>query len=272
MNAQKKGNWQIIFEANGMKANNEHYDFFYSSYTLVDSASSLFKKYNRNLATEIKSKFKPGIYGGVRYSYQINDLLKIHLGLLIGSISIERNIDFSIITQDSSTITLQGTGPNWFDPSNGNIVVLASSPTLATLSGTGGVYVRNFQNYNSKYHGKGVEEIKVSSIEIPIGLSFSPGKTNFSLTAEISPVIVIKSSAVIKYETDTESTYPSQSDYKAAYTNINWKFGAGISYKLNKSLNIGISYKQYIHSVAAYNDIRLKGLGVQLIYTLPYNK
>ena len=270
--AQNKGSWQIILETNGMKANNEHYDFFYSSYTLLDSANSLFKRYERNLATEVKSKFKPAIYCGVRYSYQINDLLKIHLGVLLGNVSVERNIALEIITQDSSTITLQGSGPNWFDPSNGNTVVLASSPTLGTLSGTGGVYVRNFPNYNSKYRGNGVEKIKLTSIETPFGLSISPDKTNFTFTAEISPVFVIKSSAVIKYEPVPEITYPIQPEYKAANTDINWKLGAGISYQLNKPLSIGINYRQYIHSVAAYNDIKLRGLGLQLIYSLSFKK
>jgi len=267
--AQNKSSLEINIETNGIKANTVNYSYFYSSYKLLDSSTSLFKKYNNELTQEIKSKVKPGISAGISYTYILNKFVKLKVGINFSSYAIERNIDFIFKTKDSSTITLQGTGPTWTDPGNGNMIIWApANPSpWGSMFGTGGIIVLNSQRYQFRHPAEGVEKIKLMLLEIPIGISVNPNNSNFTFNAEASPSFTIKPSAVVKYNNTTEISAPNEPEY--AFNNTMWFFGAGINYRISKSFETAIHYKHYLNSVLKNEDVKLKSVGLKIVYTLP---
>ncbi len=269
--AQQKSSLHFFVEANGMRVNNIEYNYLYTSYRLLDSATGLFKRYNTNMTQEIKSKITPGLAAGATYIYSVNKFFKLKAGVNINTSKIERDIVFVTKFLDSSTVNLQGTGPTWTDPSNGNIVRWTppgpGSPWGSIFNNTGGVSIINASRYQFRHPGQGTEKLKLITLEVPFGVILKPGNSSFSLNADISPVFILSSSTTVNYNPTTETYAPDPPEYNFNKTML--RIGAGISYKINNSFEAAINYKHHLGSLLKDENIKLRSVGLQIIYTLP---
>jgi hypothetical protein len=266
--AQHKLTWQIVFEPGIMKATSAKTSTVYSSYIFADSAANLFKKYNQESLIEKTSKVKAGVSGGVYLTYPVNTNIKINAAVLFSKSSVERNINYYYKTNDSSLITLQGTSPSWHDQENGNTVLWYTAMGLDGKTHTG---LRILNSPNDFFpHTDGVEKINFTGINIPIGITFVPDRSDFSFSADIDPAFLISSFANIQYNANPEIIYTNMPDYKV--TNMLWQFTTGIHYKINEFFEIGLTYKRSINSVVEYDNIKINSVGLQIRFTIPGKK
>jgi hypothetical protein len=273
--AQKKASWQIVFEVNGQKSSSPKTEVTSTYYRLVDSASNLFKKYNYLSTTEIITTNKTGSSGGIQFNYPVTKNLKINIGILISSYAIERTKKYTGKITDSSSITLQRTGNGWADPSNGNnyynggYLIGSSSGGSGGASGIGSLGGFAYRFYNSYTNPS--NKINFTSIDFPVGATYTINNSKFSFNGEISPVFIIRSAIVTNPSNDSEVTYTGGTPNKV--NSMVWKFGAGAAYKINDNIEIGLNYKLIISEILLqYEPIKLSTIGMELKFSLPSKK
>ncbi len=274
--AQNKGHLQINFAINAMKANTLKDGYNITTYSLLDSANSMFKRYDYRLNQIIKSKIKAGISIGVSYEHQISKILKLSAGIGFSNCVVERDIYFQPEMNDSPTVKLLGTGPIWTDPANGFMVQRVSGNTNPSSPwgqifgyGSGSnVIVLNRERHLFKYSAEGKEKIKIILIDIPVGISINPGKSKFQFQAEICPSFSIHSSALIAYKVTSEVSQPDQPAY--IFNRTQWRAGAGIFYTISQSVQTGFMYYQYLNPVLKNDNARLQSVALKFYYSIPF--
>lgn len=266
--AQQKPNWQFIFEVNGTFASSTQSNAVSNNYKLLDSATSLFRKYNYESNYGIKSKLKIGASGGIKFNYPVAKNLTINIGLLLSHYSAEKTNDFTSKFIDSPTVTLQRSANGWIDPATNQQVLYFQTlynPGYSVLIGGLSQVIFYTTSSNKKYF---TDKLNFTAFDIPIGTEYTFTRSKLSVSAEISPVFLISSSVAANYPIDREVQFVTNPDYKV--NSLLWRIGAGINYPLDNNLKIGLNFKRTINSVLVVSEpLRLNSLGLQVHFSLP---
>ncbi|MFN8248249.1 MAG: outer membrane beta-barrel protein [Ferruginibacter sp.] len=262
--AQNKLSWYAVLEGNINKAPDGLSQQRLTGYQMVDSASSLFYRYNNDYRSKIKNDVSFGAGIGVRMEYAVLKSLDVTIGLIFSQGYLKRTISNEKEVLDSVLVTLQKTGNGWYDP--------ATQLSVYRLFGVNeygqfvAVTAASYQNM-SAYKTPGNETIKLILIELPVGISFKIPNTRLSLSGEVSGSILLKGNVKTTYPVD-----PTEVVIIETAKNVEkmaWRFGMGINYKVNNKITVGARYSQSLNSIVDYDNIKYKSFSLQLSYMLP---
>lgn len=237
--AQKKLSWQLVAESNAsiaVKKADEDVNVFMLSD--VDAGTGTVIKATYNRFTTWEARVRPGLSAGLRLQYPISARVTATGGALFSryAASRERTTIYTYVKAE-------------------RIPWPSSIPTVPLEKSV---------------------KASVSTIDIPLGISWKPGRQSFSVEAEAIPMIVVATE--FDAEVDPEIVGAVlQNRTKAAVA-----AGVGAAYRFNKSLQLALRYRRSFGNLinaglnhqpgAAVSKIDIHTLGLQLRWTLPGKK
>ncbi len=268
LNAQNKLSLHAVLEGNINKTADglsQQQNLF--RYQMVDSASSIFYRFNNNYRGKTKNDVSFGGGIGVRMEYAFLKNLDVTVGLTFSEGYLKRSISNEYEVLDSSMVTLQRTVNGWFDP--------VTSLSVFRLFGwnQAGQYVAvtatSYQNV-SAYKAPCDETIKFAFIELPVGVIYRIPNTRFSVSGEVIASVLLKGNVKTTYPVDPTEIVVQQTEKNI--TKSAWRFSLGMNYKISKQMSIGARYRQSVNSLVDYDNIKYKSFVLQLSYKLPVLK
>lgn len=262
--AQSKLSWNAILEGSINKAPDGSSQQQLNRYRMVDSASSLFYRYNDEYRSKTKNDIYIGAGIGVSMQYVILKNLNVTIGFILSQGYIKRSIRNKTEVLDSALVTLQKTANSWYDPITGLSVYRIYG--FNQYGQYGGHTITSYQN-NSVLKSACNETINITVIELPVGISFRIPNTRLSLCGEVIGSILLKGKVKSDYLADLTEIQIYESA-KGAEKMV-WRFSMGIDYKMNNKISIGARYRQSLNSIIDYDNLKYKTFSLQLSYKLP---
>lgn len=265
--AQNKLSWNAVLEGNISKAPNGSSQQLLNRYRMVDSASSLFYRYNDEYRSKTKNDVSFGAGIGVSLQYVIFKNLDVTFGFVLSQGYIKRSIRNKTEILDSVLVTLQKTANTWYDPVTGLSVyrVFGVNQYGQFVAYT----VTSYQN-NLAFKSACNETINLTVIELPVGVTFKIPGTRLSFSGEVIGSILLKGKVKTDYPVDPTEVQiyePAKDVEKMA-----WRLGMGIEYKMSKKLSIGARYRQSLNNIIDYDNLKYKTFSLKLSYLLPVLK
>jgi hypothetical protein len=233
--AQQKPTLQVVLEFNGTSARAENRVNQTSMYLLIDTPNQVYRRYTLTQTYRAGKTLKPGFTAGFTFNKPINKNLSIRAGL-VGSVYAINSIGTVVQTTFDTSMT--------------------SIPAGARV-----IYSRMFGVI-----WKTAMKTHVIQVDVPLGISVSPGESKWRMEADLVPSFILSSALNVYYnDSKTGEKLPDNT------RTVNFAAGIGVAYSIFKDWEIGLRYRHGLTNIlnSPYPETRVQSVGLRLKYTLP---